>query len=365
MSLLQVAAPFTSLFFFSAFSIAQVFAPNCTSATWQWTFNSLTQSPCTVIVNMMATCSGGKYSLSPLLPGSVYYGPYRTGDADTDLCYCNTVGYSLFSACGACQGHQWITWSEWVTNCTNTLPPPSFPNPVPSGFFVPQWALLDVTNENNWNLNESYSVGDTPEAGPGSLIGPSESGVSNVSATPTSYFDPSSTGPPPPFPGGGGPNGLAIAGGVIGGFAGIAIVIAVISRLQRSSLAPSSVSAGVGASLSQQPSSSDVVPPPSSGSSTTMELQDPNDPTTFSGYQGNPQSPDIASQAPLSSNIGPGSTLGNTQTSLPQAVGHHGHSTVGHHGHPTMGHHGHLAMGDHMHHSHPAVQQLSMPVMGP
>ena len=115
---------------------------------------------------------------------------------------------------------------------------------------------------------------DTPEAGPGSLIGPSESGVSNVSATPTSYFDPSSTGPPPPFPGGGGPNGLAIAGGVIGGFAGIAIVIAVISRLQRSSLAPSSVSAGVvGASLSQQPSSSDVVPPPSSGSSTTMELQ--------------------------------------------------------------------------------------------
>ena len=113
---------------------------------------------------------------------------------------------------------------------------------------------------------------DTPEAVPGSLIGPSESDVPSGSATPASSFDPSSSGSPPPLPGGGGPNGLAIAGGVIGGFAGIAIVIAVIYRLQRNSQALSSASAGVGASRSQQPRSNDVVPPLSSGSSMTMEL---------------------------------------------------------------------------------------------
>ncbi|KAF8465590.1 hypothetical protein DFH94DRAFT_354245 [Russula ochroleuca] len=325
MALLRVAAPLASLFFFSAFSVAQVFAPSCTSAKYQWTFNSLTQSPCTVIVNLMATCDGGKYTLSPLAPGYVYYGPY--GVADADLCYCNTVGYSLFSACGACQGQEWITWSEWVTNCTKVLPPSSFPNPVPSGIRVPHWALLDVSNENDWNPNKSYYAGDTPEAGPGSLISPS-SVPSGVSTTPTYSLNPSSTGSPTPLPGGGSSNTGAIAGGVVGGVAVIAAAIAAIFYLRRRSRATSAVSAGVGASQSQQPLSDEVVPPSSSGSPTTMRFYDPNDRTTFPGYQGSPHSPDILSQAPMSSYIGTRSTLGNTQTSLPQAMGYHGHPTV-------------------------------------
>ena len=94
------------------------------------TFNSAMQSPCTVIVNLMATCDGGsefvwlfaypghvvlslsEYTLLPLSPGYVYYGPW--GDADADLCYCNTVGYSIFSACGACQGQEWITCGHYI-----------------------------------------------------------------------------------------------------------------------------------------------------------------------------------------------------------------------------------------------------------
>ncbi|KAH9953335.1 hypothetical protein BC827DRAFT_1249087, partial [Russula dissimulans] len=28
-------------------------------------------------------------------------------------CQCTTPVYSLFSACGACQGAFWIRWSQW------------------------------------------------------------------------------------------------------------------------------------------------------------------------------------------------------------------------------------------------------------
>ncbi|KAH9991391.1 hypothetical protein BJV77DRAFT_1068354 [Russula vinacea] len=191
-----------------------------------------------------------------------------------------------------------ISWSEWVTNCTKILPAPSFPNPVPSGIYVPHWALLDVTNENNWNPNKSYAAGDTPELGPDTLIGPS--------SIPSA---------------GGSSNTGAIAGGAVGGVAVIAIVIAAIFYLRR----PSAMSAGVGA---QQPLSDQIASPSSSGSPTTMRFYDPSDPTTFPGYQGSPHSPGISSQAHMSSYIGTGSSLGHTQTSLPQAMGYHGHPTV-------------------------------------
>ncbi|KAF8497750.1 hypothetical protein F5888DRAFT_1694492, partial [Russula emetica] len=74
---------------------------------------------------------------------------------------CSTIGYSLLSACDGCQGSDWISWTKYAYNCTKTMPPSSFPNPIPAGTRLPQWALLDITNENNynWNANKSYAVG--------------------------------------------------------------------------------------------------------------------------------------------------------------------------------------------------------------
>jgi hypothetical protein len=263
------------------------------------------------------------FNVSSLPPGSSYGSPGSSEAAN--LCYCNTVGYSLVSACAACQGGGYAAWSTWVASCTKTLPPPSFPNPVPSGTRVPHWALLDVTDENYWNPNKSYSAGDTPEVGSGSLIGPS-----SMSATPTHSLNPSSssTGSPTPLPSGRSSKAGAIAGGVAGGIAAITIVIAAIFYLRRRSQATSAASAGVGASQSQQPLSDEIVSPSSSGSPTTMKFYDPNDPTTFPGYQGSPHSQDIPYQAPMSSYIGTGSSLGNTQTSLPRTMGYRGHPTV-------------------------------------
>ncbi|KAH9992119.1 hypothetical protein BJV77DRAFT_452982 [Russula vinacea] len=334
MSLLRVAASLASSFFFSSFALAQVSAPSCTSESWQWTYNSAGQSPCTVTAYLMATCDGGQYNLPPLLPGLSYFGPTSIGAAD--LCYCNTVAYSLISACDACQGEQWLAWSEWMANCTKTLPPSSFPNPIPSGIHVPQWALLDVTNENDWNANKSYAVGDSPELGPGSILGPS-----GVSVIPSSTSRASSSGTPisatttPSSSGGSGSNmTIIIAGSVAGSIVTIFIILGIFICLRRRSQPAPAVSAGVGA---PQPHVDEIPRPPDEITSApsslpdrpiTMRFYDPKDPTTFPGYQGDPYSQDTRSQAPMSLYIASGSTLVSTQTSLPQAKGYHGLPTV-------------------------------------
>ncbi|KAH9984280.1 hypothetical protein BJV77DRAFT_199950 [Russula vinacea] len=164
------ATPLAFLVFFSGTALAQISSPNCES-TWAWSFNSLNQDPCEVAANMFGTCNGGVFRIGPLQSGQSYFGP--SGVDDSNLCKCSTVGYSLISACGGCQGETWITWSEYSFNCTKTLPPSQFPNPVPTGIRVPHWALLDVTNENLWNFNRSYAAGDSPEVAPGSTPGPS------------------------------------------------------------------------------------------------------------------------------------------------------------------------------------------------
>jgi hypothetical protein len=103
---------------------------------------------------------------------------------------------------------------------------------------------------------------DTPEVDSGSLIGPSS----------TYSLSPSSTGSPTPLPRGRSSDTGAIAGGVAGGIAAITIVIVAIFYLRRRSQATSAVSAGFGASQSQQSLSDESVPPSSSGSPMAMRF---------------------------------------------------------------------------------------------
>jgi hypothetical protein len=48
------------------------------------------------------------FDQGPLGPGEEYFGP--AGVDNSNLCKCNTVTYSLVSACGACQAAPWITY---------------------------------------------------------------------------------------------------------------------------------------------------------------------------------------------------------------------------------------------------------------
>jgi hypothetical protein len=79
---------------------------------------------------MMSTCNGGRefflffncphvlisfaeYTVFQLQPGWVYFGP--SGIDNANLCECSTVGYSLYSACGACQEQEWVTYDHIVS----------------------------------------------------------------------------------------------------------------------------------------------------------------------------------------------------------------------------------------------------------
>ncbi|KAH9961643.1 hypothetical protein BGW80DRAFT_1255818 [Lactifluus volemus] len=149
---------FTFLLLLSGFAFAQgqsIFAPNCTAPEMDWTFNSLRQNPCVVGAYMMSTCNNGSFTVPQLEPPQAvsYMGAY--GAASGDLCMCNTVAYSLMSACGACQKHDWR----------------SFPNPVPAGTRVPHWAFddsstSDFANQKGWDPLQAMASGDSPEVGP-------------------------------------------------------------------------------------------------------------------------------------------------------------------------------------------------------
>ena len=94
------------------------------------TYNSVGINPCAITAWMMSTCNGGgeffdclrvcafwshhfiAYVFYSLPAGYSYSGP--DGFDANNLCYCNTVAYSLFSACGACQGREWIKCGRYV-----------------------------------------------------------------------------------------------------------------------------------------------------------------------------------------------------------------------------------------------------------
>jgi hypothetical protein len=143
----------TSLFFFPGFAVAGIGAPSCLP-TWEWvcmlsfplcilsyylicwhhidTFRHSTLlakiraqsqrtcyphatgavSPITYLYEPCRLVSFAAFTIAPLMPGGnhSYTGP--SGPDDSDLCKCNTVAYSLISACDACQGSTWISYDS-------------------------------------------------------------------------------------------------------------------------------------------------------------------------------------------------------------------------------------------------------------
>ena len=57
------------------------------------------------------------FTIPILEPGDSYTGPTGSGD-DDDLCKCNTVVYSLMSACDACQGAKWFSCVHPPQGCS-------------------------------------------------------------------------------------------------------------------------------------------------------------------------------------------------------------------------------------------------------
>ncbi|KAH7873519.1 uncharacterized protein C8R40DRAFT_365180 [Lentinula edodes] len=121
----------------------------CTLASLQWSFNTEKQSPCAVASSLLGVCSGGDYKVVALPDTDTeYLGP--SIDA-ANPCQCNTVVYSLMSACALCQNGTIITWSEWITNCAPIYT--TFPKLIPDGLRVPAYAYLDVETQDTFDAN--------------------------------------------------------------------------------------------------------------------------------------------------------------------------------------------------------------------
>ncbi|KAH9961645.1 hypothetical protein BGW80DRAFT_1358154, partial [Lactifluus volemus] len=156
-------------FLLSGFAFAQnprVTGLNCTQPSgWDWSYNSLGQSPCTVAAYMMSTCSSDgvwNMSNSPMSFGKGYT-PTRG-----NLCMCNSLMYSLLCACSGCQGGGWFPWDIWSGACNTTTAP--FPHPVPCGTTIPHWAVIDLIDPLTWNYDRVRMAGDMPELPPGTVF---------------------------------------------------------------------------------------------------------------------------------------------------------------------------------------------------
>ncbi|KDR73490.1 hypothetical protein GALMADRAFT_227940 [Galerina marginata CBS 339.88] len=205
---------------------------------YNWTSNSHKQTPCDVASSLLAICNNGPFPVDALPESTHYLGPSLQ---NANPCQCSTVTYSLMSACGACQGRTYLSWSVWSANCP-TVSLSSFPELIPTGVAVPGWAYLDVKANDNFdqslakqdaNLTESTAipsptssvVKSTAAKSSSSTVVKSTSGFTTATAT-TSIL-------PSPSASSAGDSSSsasrikkenAIGGGIVGGLVGLMVI---------------------------------------------------------------------------------------------------------------------------------------------
>ncbi|KAF8077810.1 hypothetical protein FPV67DRAFT_1557261 [Lyophyllum atratum] len=227
-------------------------------------FNSLSQSPCLIGSYLGGVCNAGQFSVGPLEVDKVYLGPTL---ATANPCRCSSVFYSLISACAACQGREYLGWSNYNANCS-TVYPGIFVGAIPSGTKVPHYAYLDPTTADTFNITAAMdALGE--KAAPESTAIPKSTGATLQSSSGSSK---SKAGP--------------IAGGVVGGIVALALIAAFVfwwTRRRRARTAPSSevnTFAPATASVAPTPMSYNTAAPPFNGMP-SPRLYDPSDPSTY------------------------------------------------------------------------------------
>ncbi|KIP11633.1 hypothetical protein PHLGIDRAFT_33323 [Phlebiopsis gigantea 11061_1 CR5-6] len=277
---------------------SQITSANCL-AGFDWTFNGRSQSPCLLAAYLDGACLSdpSQAFVDALAPDHHYTLPTSAADD----CYCNTVFYSVMAACSACQDDEFLPYTTWTTNCTNTFLQ-TFPESVPVGTAIPAWAFLPIEpTDNLWNLTvaKAYAAENTTEitAPSASASGSSPSASSpatsasvgsSASGTPTAVAAASSKKS----------NTGAIVGGVVGGVGGALLLAAALLlwfRHRRAQRRPPSAQF-------RQPSPPPLVATPYSPESekplfspvsaafsagAPAKLYNPDDPSTFPDAQRN------------------------------------------------------------------------------
>ncbi|KAH9030975.1 hypothetical protein EDB84DRAFT_1493765, partial [Lactarius hengduanensis] len=144
---------------------AQIQVPDCLPAAkknWNWTYNSFEQAPCSTAGYLAAQCSNGQFTIPQLAVGNHYTGP--SGGSDNGICQCNSVLYSLISACAGCQKGTWLSYDDWTANCSARAAMSTFPQSISNSTRVPAWAFLNVSTSQPWDNITACNFGGSPES---------------------------------------------------------------------------------------------------------------------------------------------------------------------------------------------------------
>ncbi|TFK50876.1 hypothetical protein OE88DRAFT_188698 [Heliocybe sulcata] len=150
---------------------------NVACTAYEWTYNSLHQSPCLVASYTISACSTSAIAVPSGICGYALTPSLLTLAAP---CLCSLVVYNLLSACSACQNcsvpSSLVPWHDYLTNCS-TFSLTGYPQPIPPGTSVPAWAYLPASND-YWDANSAENDIGAPESTP-----PSQSTSSTASST--------------------------------------------------------------------------------------------------------------------------------------------------------------------------------------
>ncbi|CAE6521301.1 unnamed protein product [Rhizoctonia solani] len=179
---------------------------------YQWTMNSMNQTPCLQSGYLSAQCNGGNWNVPGIPGGAPYKQPQGNG---ATICRCNTVVWNLIQACSLCQGGRTASWGNWISNCsTNVVTIGSYPRQLPPFVAIPGWAYLDFTSQGTFQPQPARQAAVTAsesKSAPAQTQRPTSVGTATSTATSTLSNSGSNAG--------------AIAGGVVGGVVGLALLV--------------------------------------------------------------------------------------------------------------------------------------------
>ncbi|KZV73402.1 hypothetical protein PENSPDRAFT_296670 [Peniophora sp. CONT] len=262
--------------------------PPCTLPTYNWTENSLHQDACTMAAYAFSACSNADVHLAAITPTlSTYGGPTD----DSDPCECNTVFYSLISACAGCQGGTWDQYSVYTQNCTSDFPKGQFAPgvviPVDTAF--PAWAYDPIATNmfSNTTAFETFLsnktefkhpvASDTTSTTSPSAETSSSTGTSSSAGISTSISSPASTSTTSSSKSHAG----AIAGGVVGGIVGLALIIGSVAFFFIRRRRGASVVNATTSETQQLHDTYTEVPLTATQPYSPKRYYDPSDPSTF------------------------------------------------------------------------------------
>ncbi|KAK7690899.1 hypothetical protein QCA50_006001 [Cerrena zonata] len=268
---------------------------NATCLTgFDWMTNSRQQSPCLMAAYLSSPCLTDPSNARVLAIDSDTHYAAPKGVASATPCRCSTVFYSMLQACALCQGAQTIPWSTWASGCNGTTFISEYPRDIPSGTAIPSWSYEDVVKLDNFNLTAAMALDSTnpPESTAGSAPTATGSGVTPSSTSDLSDDGENAQGSSHKS------NAGAIAGGVIGGIAGLILIAGGVWWFLRRKQVKKSIPATSpyhidtqgnwddkqqqGLLASTPPNQHMYAPQPVPTSQPTgARLYDPNDPSTF------------------------------------------------------------------------------------